>query len=136
MAGGLKIETPKGAVFTTTGKNGKITARLEWNKNFSPERSGRFNQTQRFVDSEVLRLSSPYVPFQTGMLDKSGILGTDVGSGEVNYIAPYASRLYYGINFHFDTGAHPNAGAKWFERMKIDHKGEILRGAKKISGGK
>ena len=91
MAGGFKIETPKGAVFTTTGKNGKIIARLEWNKNFSPERSGRFNQTQRFVDSEVLRLSSPYVPFQTGMLDKSGILGTD---------------------------------------------GEILRGAKKISGGK
>ena len=88
MAGGFKIETPKGAVFTTTGKNGKIIARLEWNKNFSAERSDQFNQTQRFVDSEVLRLSSPYVPFQTGMLDKSGILGTDVGSGEVNYIAP------------------------------------------------
>ena len=101
MAGGFKIETPKGAVFTTTGKNGKITARLEWNKNFSAERSDQFNQTQRFVDNEVLRLSSPYVPFQTGMLDKSGILGTDVGSGEVNYIAPYASRLYYSINRHF-----------------------------------
>lgn len=105
MAGGFKIETPKGTVFTTTGKNGKITARLEWNKNFSPERSGRFNQTQRFVDNEVLRLSSPYVPFQTGMLDKSGILGTDVGSGEVNYIAPYASRLYYGTTFTL-TPAH------------------------------
>ena len=126
MAGGFKIETPKGAVFTTTGKNGKIIARLEWNKNFSAER--------RFVDSEVLRLSSPYVPFQTGMLDKSGILGTDVGSGEVNYIAPYAAAQYYrtSVSRPYD----PQRGAKWFERMKIDHKDEILRGAKKISGGK
>ena len=64
MAGGFKIETPKGAVFTTTGKNGKIIARLEWNKNFSAERSDQFNQTQRFVDSEVLRLSSPMFLFR------------------------------------------------------------------------
>ena len=134
MAGGFKIETPKGAVFTTTGKNGKIIAWLEWNKNFCAERSDQFNQTQRFVDSEVLRLSSPYVPFQTGMLDKSGILGTDVGSGEVNYIAPYAAAQYYrtSVSRPYDS----QRGAKWFERMKIDHKDEILRGAKKISGGK
>ena len=89
---------------------------------------------QKYVDSEVLRLSSPYVPFQTGMLDKSGILGTDVGSGEVNYIAPYAAAQYYrtSVSRPYDS----QRGAKWFERMKIDHKDEILRGAKKISGGK
>ena len=130
MAGGLKIETPKGAVFTTTGKNGKITARLEWNKNFSPERSGRFNQTQRFVDSEVLRLSSPYVPFQTGMLDKSGKLGTVIGSGNVQYIAPYARTQYYDTATSRPYDA--NRGAKWFERMKVAYKKDILSGAKKL----
>lgn len=66
------------------------------------------------------------------MLDKSGILGTDVGSGEVNYIAPYAAAQYYrtSVSRPYDS----QRGAKWFERMKIDHKDEILRGAKKISG--
>ena len=63
------------------------------------------------------------------MLDKSGILGTDVGSGEVNYIAPYAAAQYYrtSVSRPYDS----QRGAKWFERMKIDHKDEILRGAKK-----
>ena len=89
---------------------------------------------QKFVDSEVLRLCSPYVPFQTGNLDRSGVTGTSIGSGEVNYIAPYAAQQYYktSISRPYD----PQRGAKWFERMKIDHKAEILRGAKKISGGK
>lgn len=134
MADSFKIETPKGAVFTTTGKNGKTVAKLEWNKNFSAQRSNQFSRTQKFVDSEVLRLSSPYVPFQTGMLDKSGILGTDIGSGEVNYTAPYAATQYY--NTSISRFYDPQRGARWFQRMKIDHKDEILQGAKKISGGK
>ena len=134
MADGFKIETPKGMVFTTAGKDGKTVARLEWNRDFSSNRSGQFNQSQKFVDSEVLRLCSPYVPFQTGMLDKSGTLGTDIGSGEVNYIAPYAAAQYYKTST--SRSYDPQRGAKWFERMKIDHKDEILRGAKARMGGK
>ena len=102
-------------------------------------------KVQRFIDSEVLRLSDPYTPMQQGSLIKSGIMGTVIGSGDVIYNAPYARYLYYGkvmvgrapktltdkpLTFH---GA-PKRGSKWFERMKADHKNEILEGAKRIGG--
>ena len=83
-----------------------------------------------FVDSEVLRRCSPRVPLKTGMLEKSGTLGTVIGSGEVNYIAPYAAYQYYGTSATRSYDA--NRGAKWFERMKTAEKADILRGAEKI----
>ncbi len=106
---------------------------LRWNPSFGANWGGRFNRAQQFVDSEVLRLSSPYVPFRTGMLDKSGILGTQIGSGEVNWIAPYAAAQYY--NTADSRSYDAQRGGRWFERMKADHRDEILRGAKKLGGG-
>lgn len=89
-------------------------------------------RVQKFIDNEVLRLTSPYIPFKTGMLIKSGTLGTVVGSGEVNYIAPYAAKQNQtAASRSYDA----QRGGQFFERMKIDHRDEILRGAKKLSGG-
>lgn len=121
-----KITTPRGTVFQTD--NGK--AKLEWNPNFSRSRNESFDRKQKFVDSEVLRRCSPRVPFQTGMLDKSGKLGTEIGSGEVKYIAPYSAYQYYGT-----AESRPydgNRGGKWFERMKTEEKEDILKGAEKV----
>lgn len=89
-----KITTPRGAIFQTD----QWTAQLQWDPNFAGNRNEHFDRMQKFVDSEVLRRCSPRVPFQTGMLDKSGKLGTVIGSGEVNYIAPYAAAQYYGTS--------------------------------------
>lgn len=136
MAKRIRIDTPRGHLVQVHFKNGHVSCRLTWNQGFGAQRSARFQNVQSFVDSEVLRYCGPYVPFQTGMLMRSGDLGTVIGSGEVSYIAPYAHRLYYGVNFHFDTSAHPSAGALWFERAMIDHKADILRGAAKLAGGK
>jgi hypothetical protein len=94
--------------------------------------SDRFNQAQRVVDGEVLRYNSPYVPFDTGMLNKSGLIHTVVGSGELVYKTPYARRLYYNPQYNFQ-GA-PMRGAYFFERMKADHKSDILRAAGKEMG--
>ncbi len=122
----LEIKTPRGAVIQ--GANGK--ARLIWNPQMINQRTGYFTRAQKFVDSEVLRRCSPMVPFQTGTLEKSGKLGTVVGSGEVNYIAPYAAKQYY------DTAESrpydPQRGGRWFERMKVSQKEEILEAAKKV----
>lgn len=135
----MRIETPRGTVYKT--KSGNI--RLKWNHDFTSDWEGAFTAAQKYIDNEVLRLSDPYLPFQSGMLKKSGILGTVLGSGEVIYNAPYARYLYYGkvmvgrapkqltdtdLTFH---GA-PMRGAFWFERMKADKKDQILRGAAKI----
>ena len=65
----------------------------------------------------------------TGVLDKSGILGTDVGSGEVQYITPYAARLYRHPEYNFNTRHHQLARAEWFEAMKKQHRDEILAAA-------
>ena len=129
----LIITTPRGTVFTTTLKNGKAKAVLEWKPGFGSRYTGNFTKAQQYIDSEVLRFCSARVPFQTGMLQKSGILGTVVGSGEVQYIAPYSAFQYYRTaqSRRYDA----NRGAKWFERGKAAERERILRGAARIAGG-
>lgn len=127
------IKTPKGAVVTQHSKNGSMTAKLTWNPGFGLKMTNQFDKAQCFLDSEVLRLSSAYVPFQTGALEKSGILGTEIGSGEVRWIAPYAAAQYY--KFGTSRSYDPKRGGYWFERMKIDHGKQIITKAKKIGGG-
>lgn len=123
-----QIKTPRGCIIQ--GDKGK--AKLRWDSSFAPRANQNFNRMQKFVDSEVLRRCSPRVPFQTGMLEKSGKLGTTVGSGVVEYIAPYARMQYYDTAQSRPYDA--NRGAKWFERMKVAEKREILDGAKKLGG--
>lgn len=137
----MKISTQRGAVVKT--KAG--TVKLVWRNGFDAQAENAFNAAQKFIDSEVLRLSAPYLPMQSGMLQKLGVLGTEIGSGEIVYLGPYARYLYYGkvmagrapkeltdkdLTFH---GA-PKRGAFWFERMKADKKDQILKGAAKIAG--
>lgn len=125
MAGVHRIDTPRGSIIRT----GETTCRLVWNSGFGQERTAMFNRKQEIVDSEVLRYCSPLVPLRTGMLEKSGTLGTVMGSGEVKYIAPYARFQYYQTakSRSYDT----RRGAKWFERMKTAHKGDIQRAAER-----
>lgn len=121
-----KITAPQGSIVS----NGKNKAELTWNPDFAAKRNAQFSRKQMFVDSEVLRRCSPRVPLRTGMLEKSGKLGTNIGSGEVNYIAKYAAVQYYATS---DTRPYDaNRGAHWFERMKVAEKEDILRGADKI----
>jgi hypothetical protein len=80
----MRIETPRGVVY----HDENMKAVLEWNTNFQPKWQKRYSEAQKFVDSEVLRLCEPYTPLLTGMLIKSGTLGTDIGSGTVQWIAP------------------------------------------------
>ncbi len=44
MAGkrGFGITTPRGSVFTVTGKNGSTTARLEWTPGFAQKKAEGF----------------------------------------------------------------------------------------------
>jgi len=126
-----RIETPRGSIIRTKG--GK--AELRWNTNFRGRWQGQYSAAQRFMDSEVLRRSEPYTPLLTGMLVKSGTLGTDVGSGEVAWIAPYARRQYYSPR---KPGSKTGAlrGPYWFERMKASHGQAIIAGARRIAGGR
>lgn len=115
---------------------------------------------QKLVDSEAMRYMSDYMPRrQAGELEHMMIMSTVIGSGQIYTPGPYAHYLYEGILYVSPTtgsawakeneikiptdrllsytGA-PMRGKKWFERMKADHKDDILRAAQAIvdRGGK
>ena len=96
-------------------------------------------RVQQVIDSEVLRRSSPLTPYLGGDLERSGVCGTVIGSGEVVYNVPYGRTQYYGKTksgkpFNYTTTKHARAGSYWFERMKAEHKEDILRLAKEEAG--
>jgi hypothetical protein len=136
------IQTPRG--FVTTDRNGK--ASLEWNSDFVDKWNGRYSAAQKFVDESVLFGCEPYIPHLTGVLVATGLLGTDVGSGTVSWIAPYARYQYYGKVM---VGKAPKTvsskdlvyhgggirGSFWFERWKTVDGGRTIAGARKIAGG-
>ena len=124
------IETPRGKIVVTA--NGK--AQLSWNTNFKQKWMKRYSTAQIFVDSEVLRLCEPLIPLRTGMLIKSGILGTRVGSGLVQWIAPYAKAQYY-MARKKGSQTGPQRWPFWFERWKTAHVHTVLAGARRIAGG-
>ncbi len=103
---------------------------------------------QRFLDSEVLRTTDPYVPLDTGKLKQAGILGTTIGSGEIVYNSPYARYQYYGklmvgkapktltgIDLKYHSG-DSKRGAMWFERSKADNLNAWLKGVADVIGGR
>ena len=115
------IKKPRGAIIQ--GKNGK--AQLIWNAGCAPRVNEVLSRKQEIIDSEVLRLCAPMVPKRTGALERSGTLGTVIGSGEVQYIAPYARAQYY--NTSQTRSYDSRRGGMWFERMKVANRAAIER---------
>lgn len=124
------IETPRGAVIV--GPNGK--AELKFNPNFGAKHTQKYSRVQKFIDNAVLTKSEKFTPLLTSMLIKSGTLGTDIGSGTVSWIAPYAKRQYYKGRRPGTQQAGPLRGRFWFERMKAVFGKEIIQGAKELAG--
>lgn len=129
MSGPAKISTPAGAIVVADG----VRAELKWNSSFANNWNGKFDTAQKTLDSEIVRGCSAYVPFRTGMLDKSGTLGTVVGSGEVRWTAPYAKAQYYRAK----TGSNGQGqrGGYWFERWKNASGAATVARIKKAFGG-
>ena len=133
----FNIQTPRGSIII----NGNSRAVLKWNPGFGQKMNTTMDIVQVWIDNEVLNRCDKYVPMNTSMLKKSGILFTVLGSGEVIYSTPYARRWYYNQPLTDSLGRHygpatfqgaPTRGAYWFERMKNEGgKEAILRGAQK-----
>lgn len=104
---------------------------------------------QKLVDSECMRYMGDYMPRrQAGELQHMMVMSTVVGSGEIHTPGPYAHYLYEGILYVSPTtgsawakqgeikvptgkdltyAGAPMRGKKWFDRMKEDHKEDILK---------
>lgn len=126
----MTIQQPRGKKISIP--NG--SAELAWNPRFVPKWTKRYSKAQQFVDGAVLHYSEPFTPLRTGTLIRTGILGTDVGSGKVQWIAPYARRQYYKGRSPGVSQTGPLRGRFWFERMKALFGKKILAGAKALAG--
>lgn len=115
---------------------------------------------QKRIDSECMRYMSDYMPRrQAGELEHMMMAATVIGSGAIDIPGPYAHYLHEGVLYVSPTTGSAWAkkdeikvptdreltyagalmrGKKWFERMKADHKNDILRAAQDIvdRGGK
>ena len=115
---------------------------------------------QALIDSECMRYMSDYMPRrQAGNLEHMMILATVIGSGQIDIPGPYAHYLHEGILYVSQTtgsawakkneikiptdqeltyAGAPMRGKKFFDRMKADHKDDILQAAQAMidRGGK
>lgn len=102
---------------------------------------GSSTKVQKYVASEVARLSDPYVPMQQGMLKNQHTIASD-GSFIV-YTQPYAHYQYYGkvmagrppkkyTGDDLTYNGAPMRGARWTERMLIDKRSEIESNVEKF----
>ncbi len=141
----MTIRQPKDQLVNAKVKGGTVQGILQFRKDFAARKILAFQQAQRYVDSEVLRRCDSLTPRLNGHLIQSGVRATRLGSGMVQYNSPYARYQYYGkvmigkapkkiTNIPLTYTGAPNRGAKWFERMKVKDKKDILKGAGRIVG--
>lgn len=113
----LEIKTPRGVISQVRGKNG-VTIKMDWAPGFGPDWTKHLQGVQAMFDQEVLRVTEPYVPMDTGLLRRSAQMASNIGGGELDWSTPYAAVQYYGTS---DSRSYsPLAGGHWGERMKAD----------------
>ncbi|SEU18456.1 minor capsid protein [Enterocloster clostridioformis] len=109
---------------------------------------------QKLVDGECMRYMGDYMPRrQAGELQHMMVMATVIGSGQIDIPGPYAHYLHEGILYVSPTtgsawakkneikiptdqeltyAGAPMRGKKFFDRMKADHKDDILRAAREL----
>lgn len=75
------------------------------------------NPAQFALDAQVLKDSNFYCPEDTGDLQRAGITGSKIGSGELIWNTDYARTQYY-TESPKSIDKNPNARGKWFEAAK------------------
>ena len=99
---------------------------------------GSTKKVQKYVASEVKRLSDPYVAMQQGDLKNRTTIAAD--GSELVYVQPYAHYQFYGKAMGGRAPKHytgdsltyngaPMRGARWTERMLADKREEIVKNA-------
>ena len=95
---------------------------------------GSSNKVQKYLASEIVRLSDPYVPMQQGALKNQRQIASD--GSQIVYTQPYAHYQYYGevmagrapkqyTGKKLTYNGAPMRGARWTERMLADKSHEI-----------
>lgn len=74
-------------------------------------------QTAEALHTEVVQ--AQVMPFEKGTLQNESTFVdySEAKQGHVSIVSntPYARRLYFHPEYHFDTGENPNAKGQWYE---------------------
>lgn len=122
MADVLKVEFPQGKIYVNNDGNGK--AYIEYNKSYVNKFNKGLNTTQVYLDNLVIKHLMQYVSYKTGTQEKSILLTSNAGSGEVHINVPYAQYQAYSKRITKKVGKR---GTQPFERMASDNKANILK---------
>ena len=121
----------------------KIKVDIDADKILKNHGLGGSDKVRKYLASEVVRLSDPYVPFQQGGLKNQRTIASD--GSQIVYTQPYAHYQWEGLamggrppkhytgdalNYH---GA-PMRGKRWTERMWADKRKEIENNVEKYIG--
>lgn len=99
---------------------------------FTARSEKNIRQAQNYIDNEVVRRLEDYTPIamerfkNRGKMSKAHKVQTP---GVIINTEPKARREYY-INKGYSSKDGHNRGKFWLERMKADHKEDILKGVK------
>lgn len=119
----------------------RIAVNIDAKKILAERGLGSSNKVQKYVASEVARLSDPYVPMQQGHLKNLHTIAAD--GSQIVYTQPYAHYQYYGkvmagrppkkyTGDDLTYNGAPMRGARWTERMLIDKRAEIENNVEKF----
>lgn len=92
-------------------------------------------QAQRFMTSEVKRLSDPYTPLDTSTLKSNVTMQAD----SITYNSPYANYQWKGISKNGRSlryHGEPMRGRAWVNRAMADRKSDVVKAVAAFVGGK
>lgn len=112
----------------------KATIDFDTSKILASRGLGATNKARKYLASEVVRLSDPYVPMQQGLLKNTRTIAAN--GSQIVYTQPYAHYQYYGevmagrapksyTGRKLKYNGAPMRGARWVERMLADKREEI-----------
>ena len=72
-----------------------------------------------------------YAPQEYGVLIASSQTHSDVKKGQLEWVTPYARRLYYKAGLNIKKDINPHATQKWVAVAQAAHSGDWLKAFKK-----
>lgn len=106
-----------------------MNVKLQWRKGFKQSNDKMFQDVQERVDKLCVERMTPYVPVAHSKYANAGQLRDTVRiakPGKIIYTQRFAKRQYYEPYDHSKSG-NPKGCRLWFEVMKSESKGLILR---------
>lgn len=97
----------------------KSIVKFDWGaiKKLTDAQITALEMTAEYLHTEVVQ--AQVMPFDTGNLQNESTFvdDSDKKSGKLTIVhnTPYARRMYYHPEYHFQKHENPNAGGKWYD---------------------